>query len=52
MHIYDAFTKGKFPESRFKSIHNDCFGKDEPIVRGIENPPSAIFSEPFIKNIR
>lgn len=45
MFIYDAFTKGKFPVSLFKSVHTDYFGKDDPTVWGMENS----FTESFKK---
>lgn len=45
MFIYDAFTKGKFPVSLFKSVHTDYFHKDEPTVWGMENS----FTEAFKK---
>jgi len=45
MFIYDAFTRGKFPVSLFKSVHNDYFGKDERTVWGLENS----FTESFKK---
>lgn len=43
MFIYDAFTKGKFPVSLFKSVHDDYFSKDERTIWGMENS----FTESF-----